>query len=309
MSPARASGADVTVVVITYSPGEHLDLFLDSLQSAAAEHPNVLLVDNGSTDGSPERAAERSGVRLLRSGSNLGFGAAANIGLAQARTPWVVVANPDVVWGEGSLDELLAAAGRWPRAAAIGPAIVTDVGDLYPSARLLPSIGVGVGHAVLGPLWPANPWTRRYRAESGAVHERVTGWISGACMLLRREPVERAGAFDAAYFMYFEDVDLCARLHDAGHDVVYAPDAVVTHHQGHAASREPGRMVEAHHRSAYRYVASRYRGLAWLPVRLAVRLGLTLRLAVAQRSAAVRNGAPPQRSAAETGVLDHHEER
>ncbi|WP_153506247.1 glycosyltransferase family 2 protein [Cumulibacter manganitolerans] len=303
---ATPTGRDVTVVVVTYSPGRHLDDFLDSLDRAAAVRPPVVLVDNGSTDGAPQRAARRAGTELVHAGSNLGFGAAANLGARRAATPWVLVANPDVVWGEGSLDELLRAAARWPDAAALGPAIVTGDGGLYPSARLLPSIGLGIGHAALGPVWPTNPWTRRYRAEAQAIGERRTGWISGSCMLLRRDGFERVGGFDAGYFMYFEDVDLCARLHDAGYDVVYAPSAVVTHHQGHAADREPGRMVAEHHHSAYRYIAHRHPGLRWAPVRAAVRAGLALRLAVAQRSATVRGGAPPQRSA--DALEQRHEE-
>lgn len=300
---------EVTIVVVAYSPGHYLDEFLSTLDDAHDRRPPVIVVDNGSVDGSTERAARLPGVEVIEAGSNLGFGAAANIGIRRATTNWVLVANPDIVWGHDSLTTLLDAAGRWPNAAAIGPAIVTPEGDLYPSARLLPSLVTGAGHAVLGALWPSNPWTRAYRAEQGSVQERSTGWISGSCMLLRRDALEQLDGFDAGFFMYFEDVDLCARLHDAGYDVVYAPDAVVTHHQGHAADREPGRMVAEHHRSAYRYLAGRYRGARWLPVRLALRAGLAGRLAFAQRSAKVRGGAPPQRNAADLGVLDQERDR
>lgn len=302
-SPAPAPRADeqVTVVVVTYSPGEHLTHFLDSLAGSAQHPPKVVIVDNGSTDGAPEREANREGVTLISTGSNLGFGAAANRGVQEAGTEWVLVANPDVVWGERSVDLLLEAAGRWPHAAAVGPAITTPDGELYPSARLIPTIGVGAGHAVLGSVWPANPWTRAYRAEAEAIGERITGWISGSCMLLRKSAFEMVGGFDAGFFMYFEDVDLCARLHDSGYDVVYAPGAVVLHNQGHAANREPGRMVAEHHRSAYRFMAHRYRGARWAPVRVLLRFGLSARLAVAQRSARVRGGARPQRSASELG--------
>jgi N-acetylglucosaminyl-diphospho-decaprenol L-rhamnosyltransferase len=294
----------VTVVVVTYSPGEHLAQFLDSLGTAAAAPPKVIMVDNGSTDGAPQEAAQRDGVRLISTGSNLGFGAAANLGARHTDTEWVLVANPDVVWHQHSIDRLLEAADRWPNAAAIGPAITTPNGELYPSARLVPTLGLGAGHAALGALWPANPWTRKYRAEAEAINERTTGWISGSCMLLRKDAFDAVGGFDAGFFMYFEDVDLCARLHDAGYDVVYAPGAVVLHNQGHAANREPGRMVQEHHRSAYRFMAHRYRGARWAPVRTIMRLGLSIRLTVAQRSAKVRGGAPPQRSASE---LEGHE--
>ncbi|WP_134322662.1 glycosyltransferase family 2 protein [Cumulibacter soli] len=296
--PVRAVD-EVTVVVVTFSPGEHLAAFLDSLQDAAQCPPRVIMVDNGSVDGSVEAAEGRDGVELIRTGSNLGFGSAANIGAAEVVTDWILVANPDLVWGPGSIDALLDAARRWPNAAAIGPAITTADDELYPSARLLPSIGIGAGHAIFGAIWPTNPWTRTYRAEAEAIGERTTGWISGSCMLMRKDAFDSLGGFDAGYFMYFEDVDLCARLHDEGHEVVYAPGTVVLHNQGHAANREPSRMVAEHHRSAYRYLSRRYSGLRWAPLRLVLRCGLAARQAIAQRSATVRGGAPPRRGADE----------
>ncbi len=289
---------DVTVVVVTYSPGRQLDAFVDTLQTATSGPvPQVLLIDNGSVDGSPQRAATRPGVELVHSGGNVGFGAAANIGIRRAETEWVLIANPDITWRAGALDELLAAGRRWPRAGAVGPAILTPDGDLYPSARLIPTLGVGIGHAVLGPVWPGNPWTRRYRAEAGNPSERVTGWISGSCMLLRRRAADAVGGFDERYFMYFEDVDLCDRLEAAGYDVVYAPSSVVVHDQGHAASRQPRAMMAEHHRSAYRFLARRYPGWRWAPVRTALRFGLAMRLGLSAKLGRVAEGAPPQRRA------------
>ena len=148
----------------------------------------MILADNGSTDGAPERAAGREDVELLRTGGNLGYGTAANRGVAALPREygWVVVANPDVEWSPSSLDTLLAAAERWPNAGAFGPLIREPNGAVYPSARLLPSLGRGIGHAVLGRVWPGNPWTRSYRQSDSAVTEREAGWLSGSCLLLRR---------------------------------------------------------------------------------------------------------------------------
>ncbi|HVD26947.1 MAG TPA: glycosyltransferase, partial [Mycobacteriales bacterium] len=102
------------VVVVTYSPGHHLDTFLDTLDKATTRALGVVLADNGSTDGAPERAAERPGISLLRTGSNLGYGRAANLGVPQAPGDWVVIANPDLTWEPGALDTLLEAVERWP---------------------------------------------------------------------------------------------------------------------------------------------------------------------------------------------------
>ena len=237
------------------------------------------------------------GTTLLRTGGNVGYGRAANLGASGFAGDWLVVANPDVVWSRGALDALLAAGERWPAAGCLGPAIRTPDDRLYPSARAFPSLGRGIGHALLGWWWPANPWTRSYRAETGSPVEGTTGWLSGACMLLRREAFEAVGGFDPAYFMYCEDMDLCRRLADAGWANVYVPSAVVTHLGGHATSRAAGPMLREHHRALYRYLSRQYAGPAWAPVRVALGLGLLLRYLLAARVRAVGEGAAPTRSA------------
>lgn len=288
------------VVVVTYSPGDCLAAFLTSLETATSSPYEVVLADNGSTDGAPE-AAVGPGVRLLRTGGNLGYGSAANLGAGGATGEWLVVANPDVTWAPGSLDALLAAALRWPHAGCLGPAIRTPDGQLYPSARAFPSLGRGIGHAVLGWAWPSNPWTRAYRAEAGAPVEGTTGWLSGSCMLLRREAFEVVGGFDPSYFMYCEDMDLCRRLGEAGWSSVYVPSAVITHQGGHATSRSAGPMLREHHRALYRYLSRQYSGPAYAPVRLLLGVGLLLRYLLAARVRSLGEGAAPTRSA---DVLD-----
>jgi len=272
-------GDELAVVTVTYSPGETLERFLDSLTKATTRPVRVVLADNGSTDGAPEKAAGRDGVRLLRTGENLGYGAGANRGVAELPDDvgWVVIANPDVEWRPGSLDELLEAGERWPRGGAFGPLIREPNGTVYPSARLVPSLGRGAGHAVLGAVWPGNPWTRQYRQSDTAVTERLAGWLSGSCLLVRRVAFESVHGFDPRYFMYFEDVDLGERLGRAGWQNVYVPSAEVVHLGGHATARASRRMLAEHHRSAYRYLADRHRGLRWLPLLGVVRAGLELR--------------------------------
>jgi N-acetylglucosaminyl-diphospho-decaprenol L-rhamnosyltransferase len=160
------------VVTVTYSPGHHLERFLASLSLATERPVSVLLADNGSTDGTPQEAVERyPNVRLFDIGANLGYGTAVNRAVTQLDEDrsddgdWVIVANPDVQWGPGSIDALLDAATRWPRAGALGPLIRDPDGSVYPSARHLPSLIRGGMHAVIGPLWKRNPWTAAYRQE------------------------------------------------------------------------------------------------------------------------------------------------
>lgn len=272
-------GQELAVVIVTYSPGETLDRCLDTLEKATTRPYAVVLADNGSDDGAPERAAERANVTLLHTGGNLGYGTAANRGVATlgAEYGWIVVANPDLEFGPGSMDTLLEAASRWPRGGSFGPLIRQPTGEVYPSARMVPSLGKGIGHAVVGRVWADNPWTRAYK-QADTVAEREAGWLSGSCLLMRREAFDSVDGFDTRYFMYFEDVDLGDRLGKAGWQNVYVPSAEVVHIQGHSTARASDRMLAVHHESAYRFIADRHQGLPWAPVRAGVKAGLALRL-------------------------------
>ena len=287
------------VVAVTYSPGAALEGFLESLATATKRPVEVVLADNGSVDGAPEAAAARyPHVSLLRTGGNIGYGAAVNAGLAGRTGGHALVANPDVRFEPGAIDELLAVAERWPRAATVGPAIRTPEGDLYPSARDLPQLSTGAGHAVFGWVWPGNPWTARYRRERESPRERPAGWLSGSCFLVDLDAFWSVGGFDPGYFMYFEDVDLADRLSRRGWLHIYAPSAVVVHEGGHATRREPHRMQRVHHTSALRYLSRRYPGARYAPLRAALRGGLGARMVLAYVSGRVAAGARPQRTTA-----------
>ena len=290
-----SEAAPVRLVIVTYSPGDFLHEFLASVPGASTREVPVTVVDNGSTDGTVVWVRSHRELTLIETGSNRGYGGAANVGAAAAAEEWVLVVNPDITFEAGAIDELLNVAGRWPRAGALGPRIHTDDGLLYPSARELPSIGQGLGHAVFGWVWPSNPWTAAYRQERGTPREGTAGWLSGACLMVRREAFTSVEGFDERFFMYFEDTDLCERLAKAGWDVVYAPSATVVHHGGHATVRDPARMSKAHHDSAYRYLAGRYSGPKWAPLRGVLRAGLWGRYQLSLRVGRVLHGARPTR--------------
>jgi N-acetylglucosaminyl-diphospho-decaprenol L-rhamnosyltransferase len=292
---------ELVVVTVTYSPGRHLDRFLATLSHATERPVTVVMADNGSTDGAPEEALERHpNARLLRTGANLGYGAAVNRAVADyladpaTDSEFFIVANPDVLWGPRSIDAMLEAAARWPRAGALGPLIRDPDGSVYPSARHQPSLIRGGMHAVVGPVWKSNPWTAAYRQERVELSERPVGWLSGSCLLLRRAAFDEVRGFDERYFMYMEDVDLGDRLDEAGWLNVYVPTAEILHDKGHSTGRDPARNLAAHHASTYTFLADRHRGWWQAPLRWAFKsaLGLRSRLVVGK---ARRNAAKGQR--------------
>ncbi|WP_420040488.1 glycosyltransferase family 2 protein [Gordonia sp. MP11Mi] len=276
------------VVTVTYSSGDYLHNFLRTLSDATQHTPHVVIADNGSTDGAPEKAAsEHDNVTLVDTGGNIGYGGAMNRGVAELDpdVEFIVIANPDVEWSPGSLDELVAAARRWPRAASLGPLVTELDGSVYPSARAVPDLVSGSGHAVLGAVWPSNPWTKAYRDDEPGLTERPVGWLSGSCLLVRRSAFDGVDGFDSRYFMFMEDVDLGDRFGRAGWLNVYVPSARVLHAKSHSVSKHPEKMIPAHHASAYRFNADRNPGPLRAPLRLALRAGLAVRSKIAVAAA------------------------
>jgi N-acetylglucosaminyl-diphospho-decaprenol L-rhamnosyltransferase len=215
-------------------------------------------------------------------GENLGYGAAANRGVAASSSELVLVCNPDLEVPRDAVDTLAAALDADPGCALVGPLIRTPGGDRYPSARQFPSMVDAAGHALLGIFVPDNPFTRKYqRTELEVASGSTLGvdWVSGACFLVRRAAFESVGGFDESYFMYAEDVDLCWRLGRSGLRVAYVPAAEVTHLQGRSTDRHPYRMIMEHHRSLLRFASRTSEGwrrllLPLVAVGVAVRAGL-----------------------------------
>lgn len=245
---------DLAVVVVNHNAGSFLLRCLRSVEErAAGAELEVVLVDNGSTDGSAEQAAAAfPQVRVIRR-ENRGFAAGVNTGIAATSAPYVLVLNPDAEIFRGTLAGLVRLAEERPRAGAMGPMIRNPDGTVYPSGRMVPSLTTAVGHAFLGPIWPRNPFTRRYHlADWDRSTERRVDWISGAAFLLRRSALEEVGPLDERFFLYAEEVDLFERLREAGWEIVFTPEIEVVHEGGVSTGRSR-RMHLIHAESVYRY--------------------------------------------------------
>jgi len=273
-------------VVVNYEAGDALVNCVRSLQAddSAGGPPEIVVVDNGSSDGSVARLRrEFPDVEVVDLPTNLGYAAAANRGTARTTTPIVAVCNADLVVARGA-GAAMAAAFDDPTIGAAGPCIRNLDGSVYPSVRRDPGLVDAAGHAVIGLVWPRNPFTRRYHeTDADPSLPRDVDWISGAAMWFRRRALESVGGWDDGYFMYVEEVDLCWRLRAAGWRIVYDPSGAITHERGVATARHPVRMTIEHHRSWYRFASKRWRGprrlllplvAAFLAVRAAVLVAL-----------------------------------
>ena len=177
-------------------------------------------------------------------------------------------------WGPRSIDILLEAAARWPRAGALGPLIRDPDGSVYPSARHLPSLIRGGMHAVVGPFWnPTRGPRPTGRSGRSPANVRSAGCRVRACCCGGPRSIEVVG-FDERYFMYMEDVDLGDRLGRAGWQNVYVPSAEILHDKGHSTGRDPARNLAAHHTSTYTFLADRYPRWWQAPLRWTIRAAL-----------------------------------
>jgi N-acetylglucosaminyl-diphospho-decaprenol L-rhamnosyltransferase len=279
----------LAVVTVAYRSNDVLYNFLDSIKGASHGAVMTVVVDNGPGPESQAKDLAKSfGAEFLELPHNPGYGSAMNAGVSilPSSVRWVLLSNPDVTLTPGVIDYLAMAGDQDQEIAAVGPALLNTDGSVYPSARQVPSLITGVGHAFFSNLWPENPWTGRYRQqfEDSAI-ARDAGWLSGACVLVRREAFESVGGFDEGFFMYFEDVDLGHRLSKEGYRNRYEPAATVTHVGAHTTARTPASMTRAHHVSAGRFVARKYVGWRLWPVRVALSVGLALRSALLERRA------------------------
>ena len=266
----------MVAVVVDFHAGAHLSACIDSLRGNDVDR--IVVVENGEVGSTPTALVGRD-VVLVEPGLNLGYGRGVNRGAAAAgRATYLLIANPDVVVHGGCVDALVAHLDDHPGVGVVGPQIERPDGSIYPSQRIFPNLWLAGAHALLAPLWPANPATRAYRSPRP---DGTVDWVSGACLLIRRELFELIGGFDERYFMFAEDMDLCWRVREQGYAVAGVPTAVVTHIEGVSRQRASRAMTLAHHASALRFEWQTARGVRRIlaPVAMMVlglRLGLVL---------------------------------
>ena len=235
-----ADGPTVSVVIVTHNSRHEIG---DCLQSVLAQTPfptEIVVADNNSADGTV--AAVRTSfpsVRVVELHENAGFARANNTGAAATQGRFLLLLNPDTVVSEHALECLVGALERRPEAAIAGPRLVDA--DGAPELSFGPAIGPW-GELTQKTL--LSMYNRRVQAAVRHV-ERVTmiagprDWVSGACLLIRRADWDAVGGLDERFFMYTEDVDLCASVRERGRIVWFEPSAEVRHLRGRSASRNP----------------------------------------------------------------------
>ncbi len=224
------------VVIVNYNTRQHLH---ESLASAVREGAaEVVVVDNASSDGSAQMVrAEYPRVTLHTNPTNCGYGSAANRGIASCTAAYVILLNADACLAPGALTALRACLDDHPEIAAVGPRLLNVDGSLQSSCYTFPgSLRWILDNDVLVRLNRRLPLVRRRLLRTWAHdRERVVPWIKGAAMAIRREAFDAVGGFDESFLLFYEETDLCSRLHAAGWRILFSPAATV-HHLGGAST-------------------------------------------------------------------------
>ncbi|HSK21324.1 MAG TPA: glycosyltransferase family 2 protein [Longimicrobiales bacterium] len=279
------------VVVVNYNTSDVLRACLATVPAGT----ETIVVDNASTDGSAAMVrTEFPDVRLLANAANAGYGSAANQGIRACAAQYVLVLNSDTRLDDGALRTIEQYLDAHPEVALVGPRLRNGDGSLQPSCFPFPGTWAWlVENKPVAPLLGRLSAAReRMLCFSPPETAAPVPWVLGAVMGIRREPFEAVGGFDEAFFMYYEEVDLCRRLRRAGYDIHYVPDAGVVHLGAATTSQVREAMVVEHQRSTLRYYRRYYRGprrQAWLLIMRAKLAGRLVRdaaeLAVAREAA------------------------
>lgn len=228
-----------SIIIVSFNTREVLRECLQSVMVATKNvSAEVLVVDNHSSDGSADMVeAEFPNVVLIRSDVNLGFGAANNVALERAQGQYFILLNSDAFLQPQGLEQAIQRMEATPDCGLAGGLLTGRDGAWQPSARSF--------HSILGDLivflgfagkYPKSKFFGNFDRTWADVHEAASvDWVPGAFSIIRPEALKKVGLFDPVFFLYYEEVDLCKRIKDAGYSIWYWPDIVIVHIGGESS--------------------------------------------------------------------------
>jgi N-acetylglucosaminyl-diphospho-decaprenol L-rhamnosyltransferase len=270
-----------SAIIVTHNSRDCISACLRALSNF--RNWEIILVENASTDNTVEVAASYVGeMRMLQNSKNAGFASALNQGARIAKGQILLLLNPDTVATSDSLDEL-ARSLEDSQVGAVGGRLTRADGSPETgfTIRRFPSLPTMLAEVMLiNRLWPSNSWNRRYRCLD--LDYRIAQDVdqpAGACLAIKREAWEEIGGFDEGFFpVWFEDVDFCKRLRNAGWRIRYSPDATFVHSGGHSVNALPFADRQSYwYRNMLRYFSKHHHRWEVNILRAGVAAGLLLR--------------------------------
>ncbi len=247
----------LSIVILCWNNRKVIANCLQSIYSGTCSVGfEVIVSDNGSTDGSIELIREKyPDVILIENGRNLGFGKGNNVAIERCGGDLIVLLNQDTIVHDGALDEWLSFADRHPEAGAFGCMVLNPDGSNQGCARPFPTLrGEWIGALYLRPLGylSAGLTAGTYASWKGDT-ERAVDTQAGCALMVRADLLKRLGGFDERFYFYWEDVDLCHRIWDSGYPILYTPKVRITHLGGQSTKSAPEVYAIERFRNRYRY--------------------------------------------------------
>lgn len=256
----------LSIIIVSWNVRALLRRALTSCRASWGNHPGLemIVVDNVSTDGTVEMLREEfPQVTVVVNEENRGFTGGNNDGIDRARGSYLLLLNPDTEVLEDALPRMVAYLDQHRDVGMVGPQLRNPDGSVQSSRRRFPTLPVLFLESTwLQGLLPRRTLEHYYVEDRSPETAHAVDWITGAAMLTRRAVVNEVGGMDETFFMYSEELDWCRRIHAAGWEIHYVPDAQVVHYEGKSSEQ----VVPARHiyfQSSKVHYARKYHG-PWL---------------------------------------------
>lgn len=272
---------DLSIVIVNWNTK---DLLRGCLRSIYEETGNiqfkVFVVDNASRDGSCKMVKEEfPQIRLIENPENVGFARASNQAIEQAKGKYILLLNPDTIVLENALEKMVRFMKRYPKIGAIGCKILDQNKNIEFSCRSFPTLStIFFQSTLLSRILPRNKIIGKYLLSYWGHNDiRDVDWVTGACLMFRKEVIKKVGLFDENMFMYGEDVDWCYRIKKAGYRVCYFPQSQIIHYKGGSSRGWSKKAFVETHRSLYKFFLKHYGRHKLIVLQFIIILGLNLR--------------------------------
>jgi len=239
--------ARLSIIIVSWNVRDDLLRCVASLRdNPPCNRVEQIVIDNASVDGSVEAVRRQyPEVAVIANAENVGFATACNQGIARAQGDYILLLNPDTIVHAHALDDLAAFLDANPGVAACGPKLLNEDGSVQGSVRRFPTFGAALySHTVCRLLGLFRRQHRQYMMKDFSFDRQADiDQLMGAAMMVRRSVVDEVGPLDADFFMYYEDVDWCYRIKQAGWRIVFVPEAVITHLGGRSSAQAPLKRI------------------------------------------------------------------
>lgn len=225
----------ISILVLSYNGEQFIENSINSILKNLPKESEIIVVDNGSQDKTVEIIKKFKDIQLIENSQNLGFSTGFNIAAKQAKGEYLLFLNQDVKVIEDGINKLLDFIQDYPEYGIAAPKLIEPSGKTQESVSKFPTLSGAVKEYVFG---QKNAYSQYIPSGNDPVDVDV---VYGAVVLIKKEIFEKVGKWNERYFLYYEDIDLCYRVHKAGLKIAYLPTIEFSHLLG-ASAKKAGQM-------------------------------------------------------------------